>query len=164
MKYVFTDFDGVVTSTEETPGSYLTHMPSEYGMTPSRVRLLVGLARRAGAKIVLSSNWRRFEPDGACRFSFAPGAAYVNPTPAFIREIGGLYAGTLPKDKGLRKPQALELWIEENGAPDAFVVFDDDPGEGFAESPYAANFVLTDYRTGVTPYDIEKAERMLGLK
>ena len=164
MKYVFTDFDGVVTSTEETPGSYLTHGPSEYGMTPSRAEMVTGLARRAGAKIVLSSNWRRFEPDGACRFMFAPGEAYVNPTPAFVRFMGDLYAGTLPKDRGISKSQALGLWIEANGIPKAFVVFDDDPGEGFQSSPYASNFVLTDYRTGVSAYDIARAEKMLGVQ
>ena len=72
MKVVFLDFDGVVTAKNQTPGSYMTHGPDGYGPTPACVRRVLRLAEGSGARIVVSSNWRKFDADG-------PGSVWVHP-------------------------------------------------------------------------------------
>jgi len=58
---VFADFDGVLTSQLETPGSYLNHAPSDYGISPNCYSRLVDLCKRAKARVIISSNWRRYD-------------------------------------------------------------------------------------------------------
>jgi len=41
MNVIFLDCDGVVTSTLETPGSYLNHVSDEYGPSPKCVKRLL---------------------------------------------------------------------------------------------------------------------------
>ena len=58
---IFLDIDGVVTSCMTTPGSYMNHEPSDYGPSPDCVERLKRLCDVTNAKIVISSNWRKFE-------------------------------------------------------------------------------------------------------
>lgn len=66
-KIVFVDFDGVLTSKHETPGSYV-NWQSQYGISPSCFDRLEELCTRTRAKVIVSSNWRRFDDDGKWSF------------------------------------------------------------------------------------------------
>ena len=158
---VFADFDGVLTSTHEVPGSYL-NAGSEYGISPGCYGRLVGLCGRAGAVVVVSSNWRRFDDDGVWSYcSFGQGAYFQNPLPKLRAALGPLYAGTLPTDRHIKKSQALVLWMKAHPEFDGgFAVLDDDMREGFqdvAEYGISGRFVRTDPEWGFTDADAEKA-------
>lgn len=54
------------------------------------------------------------------------GETYVNPLPELLRILDGKVAGILPKDRGLRKSEALMLWLRGFKDVPNFVIFDDD--------------------------------------
>lgn len=137
QKYVFLDFDGVVSSQLETPGSYITHEADEYGASPSCVARIKKLCDETGAKIIIASNWRRFPDDGPCSFWTHPKYARTvfNPLPAFRKQMEGYIAGVLPRERHITKAHALILWFEENNITQDdinYVIFDDDLSEGYA--------------------------------
>ena len=56
------------------------------------------------------------------------------------------------------------MWFDETGRdPEktAYIIFDDDESEGFGQSEFSGRFILTDYRTGLTDADCEKAKKLL---
>lgn len=70
----------------------------------------------------------------------------------------------LSKDRGLRKSEALILWLEEFKHVPNFVIFDDDLREGFQDTfdyGICRKFILTDPQFGLTMQDVNKAVRML---
>lgn len=164
-KYIFLDFDGVVTSCLERPGSYIVNADDGYGASPSCLARLLRLVDETGAAVVVASNWRRFAESGKCSFWSSPGrGAYSNPLPALKKALGARWAGDLPPIRHARKPEALAMWFAENGLnPEStrYVVFDDDSSEGYADSQFRDHFIMTDCRTGLTEKDCEKAKEVL---
>ena len=70
----------------------------------------------------------------------------------------------LPKDRGLRKSEALILWIEGFKHVPNFVIFDDDLREGFQDTfDYGIykKFILTNPQLGLTVQNINKAMEIL---
>ena len=125
-KIVVTDFDGVLTSTKETPGSYM-NQDSEYGVSPSCFRRLKQLCLDEDAGVILASNWRRFDDEGQWSHCTFDGVhAFSNPLPKLKKMLGSLYVGDLPKDRRITKAEALVLWLEQTGYRGKYVVFDDD--------------------------------------
>lgn len=161
-RFVALDFDGVMTSCLPGGGSYLANPPSSYGYSEECLSNLLQLLAKADAKVVISSNWRRYEPDGGWthyRGSFA-GSTYLNPLPNFVHALGDKVVGALPTDKHITKSEALILWLEEFKTVPAFVIFDDDLREGFQDTfDYGIykKFILTDPKLGLTAADIDKA-------
>ena len=164
-RFIILDFDGVVTSCLETPGSYITNRDESYGASPSCLNRLIELADSTGAKIVVSSNWRRFDDTGRCSFwnSSAHGT-HANPLPALRKALGPRDLCDLPKERHIKKSEALRRWFAEKQIDPStaeYVIFDDDESEGFGQSEFGDRFILTDYRTGVTAADCEKAKEIL---
>ena len=164
-KLIILDFDGVVTSCIEKPGSYIVNANDSYGASPLCIHRLLKLADETGAKIVISSNWRRFDDTGACSFwnSITYGS-YTNPLPKLKETLGLRYLCDLPKMRHIKKSQALRMWFDETGRdPEktAYIIFDDDESEGFGQSEFSGRFILTDYRTGLTDADCKKAKKLL---
>ena len=158
--FVVCDFDGVLTSMSETPGSFINHPPSGYGPSSGPVALFAGLLRRTGAVAVVSSNWRKFDESGPLSLW----SGFPNPMPRLRAALGPLYACALPPCRGMRKPQALAEWFRAEGLDPAsarYAVLDDDPREGFESSVFAPRFVMTDPATGLTAEDCAKAEALL---
>lgn len=153
-RYIFTDLDGVLTSTHETPGSYINHDDDEYGLSMGCVKRLIKLAEETHSKVVISSNWRKFPNDG---YWHHPRGDFKNHMPELIELLGTLYAGALPKDRHLVKSEALALWFEQRSmCPNdiSYVVFDDDKRELFQESEFRTHFILTDSEWGLTENNI----------
>lgn len=144
---IFLDFDGVCNSFET--GSYLTHTPDQYGVDPKIMDRINDICVKTDARIVISSNWRRFEPDGSYRFNKN---WYKNPIMKLVENLGHHIAGCLPLDRHITKSEALQLWFEDH--PDFegnYAILDDDEREGFQHVPrFKKNFWLTDMRYGVT--------------
>lgn len=144
---LFLDFDGVCNSFET--GSYLTHEPSEYGPDPKIIKRVREICKDGNARIIISSNWRRFDKDGTYVFD---GIRYKNPLGGLYSMIGDLIDGTLTVERHLTKAQALILWFEDH--PDfrgRFAVVDDDPREGIQNDEFLRqNFWHTDMKHGLT--------------
>ena len=162
MKLIFLDFDGVCTSTLETPGSYLNHTQEEYGPSASCVSRLVKLCNDTDAKVIISSNWRKFEDDGKWSFNGTP---VQNPLPTLKKMLKGYCIGSLPSDSHMSKSSALLSWLDvHSNEVDSFVVLDDCLSEGFqtvADYGICYKFVHTDAKTGLTDADCEKAYNIL---
>ncbi len=153
-KYILLDFDGVCTSGREGGGSYLGEKPQDYGFDQQCIDRLKNLCKDVGAKIIISSNWRRYKPDGGW---FHHNEFYVNPLPRLMKELGSLVVGTLPTDKYLTKSEATILWLETFDDPPHFVIFDDDKREGFQyafEYGIMRKFILTNAEFGLTDEDV----------
>lgn len=163
MKVVFLDFDGVVTAKNGTPGSYMTHGPGEYGPTPACVGRLMKLVEDSGAKIVVSSNWRKFDVDGPGSVWKNPWYGPVkNPLPAFVPALGGAYIGTLPPLR-LCKAAVADYWLLGKDEVESFVALDDMCSrEGYDRfDSFKGRYVNTDQETGLTDEDCEAALRIL---
>jgi len=127
------------------------------------MKRLLGLVRRSGAKIVVSSNWRKFAAAG-------PGSAWRhplygevgNPLPKFVPRLGGAYLETLPPIR-LRKAAVTEWWLIGKPNVESFVALDDMCElEGYDRLDVFRNrYVNTDPETGLTDEDCEKAFEML---
>lgn len=133
-KIVFLDVDGVMTSFTDTPGSYMTHGEDGYGISPSCFNMLIQLLKDEDAKVIISSNWRKFDDDGPRSFWMSPNGKVQNPLPKLREMLGDFLVGELPKVRHMEKSDVLLQWMTDNGINESntkFVVFDDDPDEGF---------------------------------
>jgi len=162
MNCIFLDFDGVCTSTLETPGSYLNHTPDEYGPSPMCISRLLKLCHDANAKIIISSNWRKFEPDGKWTFD---GNTVANPMNKLKDALGKYCIGTLPPIRHTSKSQVLLNWLNDHSNEISnFVIFDDDLHEGFQSIEaygIASRFIHTKYDIGLTDADCKRAYDIL---
>ena len=167
MKIIFLDFDGVVTAKNGTPGSYMTHGPGEYGPTPVCVDRLMKLVKDSGAKIVISSNWRKFDVDGPGSIWENPWYGGVkNPLPGFIPMLGDAYLESLPAIR-LCKAAVADYWLlAKKSGVESFVALDDMCArEGYDQfEPFRGRYINTDPETGLTDEDCEKALVILKLQ
>ena len=162
---IILDIDGVLTSTLETPGSFKNHKGDDYGVSRGPYRHLLELISSTDAKVVISSNWRRFEEIGP--LSYWHNMSYgdfKNPLPNLKKHLKSCYLCDLPKDRHIRKSEALRRWFADTGInPEicSYVIFDDDEREGFVDSEFKVHFIMTDFKTGLTSEDCKKAEMIL---
>lgn len=162
MNVIFTDCDGVLTSTLETPGSYLNHTGEEYGPSPKCVKRLLKLCNDTQSKIMISSNWRKFDIDGQWTFD---GNKVTNPLSKLKDMLGDYCIGALPPTRHQTKSIVLVNWLDvHNQDIDNFVIFDDDLKEGFqnvADYTIASKFIHTLYDVGLTDADCKAAYDIL---
>ena len=157
-RIVFLDIDGCLTATDDGT-SWLCKDESTYGLSEKRLALLARLLEKTGAKVVVTSNWRRFPDDGSCTIR---GCRFRNHLPQLREWLGDRYLGDMPPYRGT-KAAVMEKWGEERGIDFKslnFVIFDDDYDEGFSYTPlFATNYVHCSPFTGITEseYDVALA-------
>lgn len=152
---IFLDIDGCLTSVDD--GTYFNPDPACYHVSDKILARVIALCKTKNAGIVISSNWRRYEPNGTWKNQYGE---YKNPLPSLKKKLGDLYIGTLPKDRHITKSQALILWIQESCYAGDFVIFDDDLREGFQDAieyDIMNHFVLVDSQHGITEDNIKEA-------
>lgn len=159
-KILFLDFDGVLNSYEE--GSYMTNSHETYGPSKTICEKVKKFCEKNNVKIIISSNWRRFELDGWYRFTHGK---VQNPLPKVYEILGDYIIGTLPPIRYVTKAEALILWIEENDfKSDKWIIIDDDPRENLGNThDYGIkdHYVQTNPEFGITDEIIEKLEKIL---
>lgn len=163
---IFLDFDGVLTSIRDTPGSFLNHSPDKYGISEPCMMRFERLLLKTGAKVVFSSNWRKFDETGPGSIWCYNAMDYRNNLPEVRRRLGAAWFGTLPVIKHARKSKALAEWFKLkklDPAAERYVIFDDQcEWEGYCEYPqFAKRCVNTDMESGLTNADCEKAKAIL---
>ena len=164
MKIIFLDFDGVVTAMNETPGSYITNKSDTYGSTPICVKRLLNIVNNTNAKIVISSNWRKFAYIGEqsiWRNSYYGNIS--NPLPNFIPLLGNSYLETLPPIRHLTKAYVVEQWLLQHNNIESFVVLDDMcEQEQYTKLDIFKNkYINTNPETGLTDKDCDLAISIL---
>lgn len=160
---IFLDIDGVCTSMVETPGSYLNHDVSDYGLSPKCMSNLIQLIRDTNSKIIISSNWRIH---GTKKHIIDHGNKLYNPIAMLIDEIGNDIIGLLPKTPVKHKAEALIQWFDENDFDGNFAILDDDLEEHIHEVDLYSiknHFVYTNKKYGLTKDDCLKVKKILNV-
>ncbi len=101
MKIIFLDIDGVLNN-DDTPGEFIC-------WDPNLIKILNRIIEETGAKIVLSSTWRKIE----YRCDAIKNDMKIN------------YIGKTPilwKKRGIE----IQEWLDENPDVEKFVILDDD--------------------------------------
>ena len=160
-KIIFLDVDGVLTSTKETPGSYLNHSLDQYGISPSCLKNLKKLIADTGAKIIISSNWRIYRNQKQVELH---GKKIPNPLIAVCKELGEDVIDFLPKTAIKHKAEALVKWFDAHDFDGEFVVLDDDKEEHLDDEVLYSicdHLVFVNYKVGLQQSDCEKAKSIL---
>lgn len=162
------DIDGVLTNVEDS-SSYLCGDPSTYRIsTRNLANLMTVLNADPATKVVVSSNWRRFDDDGKwsyCRFGSVH--AFKNQLPRLRQLLSKWIIGDLTHERHLSKSEALELWFEDNPwaskTRGKYVIFDDEPeAEGFSMHPiFYKHTIKTGVDNGLTKEDAARALALL---
>jgi len=137
MKVIFLDIDGVLT----TPATQFKYFAKE------SLDALNKILQETGAKIVISSTWRKY--DSHCARIRSMFSKYGFPDNIII-------SSTPRHADGIRGKEILQ-WLKENPV-DKYVVLDD---ESFDIKDYTDRLVKTDMHKGLTEKDADAAIRML---
>ena len=147
---IFLDIDGCLTSVEDG-SSFLCMDENTYRISERKLEIFGNLLKETNAKVIISSNWRKFRDDGVwihgkCRFR--------NNLPSLRKWLGKRYIGDLPFYRGMTKSQTMESWGISVGVDFSkinFIVIDDDLSEGFLENPkFSGRYIHCDPMTGLT--------------
>lgn len=173
-KFVFLDFDGVITTVR-----------SSWRFDLEKVMMIQRLCDETGARVVVTSSWRRRtvqEMIDTCIEAWAGGvggiAHSINDVPQWITDIAGVTDRAyshIKKDGGVYyMPRGLEIrwWIDNNvknadgkyneyneyGKDYRYVILDDDTDMLLEQQSV---FVQTDSLNGVSEDDIDKCISIL---
>lgn len=159
-KLIVLDMDGCVTSIED--GTYFNPDPKMYHPSSRIVDMLRKFCLENDVKILISSNWRKFDEDGVWKNSYGE---YKNPLPSFRNQISDIYFDTLPAVRHVNKSSTLAYWLDMNKDFNGkFAIFDDDLKEQFQNTvDYDINkkFIHINPQTGITTSDLESAKRIM---
>lgn len=140
----------------------MTHTPEEYGLDPEIVSRVKKLCDETNSKIIIASNWRKFNIDA--EYGFGIDKKVKNPLPKVYEAFKDYIIGTLPPERHISKAFATVLWFEDTDFKGKFVIFDDDLREEYqttGEYNISKHFILTNREFGITEEDIEKAKQIL---
>ena len=136
MKIIFLDIDGVLNSAQYDR----QRTASDGNIDKTRLELLKVLVDETGAKIVLSSSWRKHWNKDIDKCDDV-GKEIVSD----FSESGLEIFDKTPFIGYLERSEEVRLWLHEHSDVERFVVFDDN-GCGWGD--LSNNFVQTNYRIG----------------
>ena len=176
-KYIFLDIDGVLNSEE-----MLNHKPFPkcrgiMGIEKSKVKRLKQIVEATGAEIVLTSSWKKsfdaFKRNGYRVDKYDLNDLWVEE----LEELGyfGKYLSNKLYDQKLRvsdttsryernpnyRGNGILAYLKDHPA-EAYVILDDENFRDYQSRPAIQDhLVLTDYMTGLSDDDVEKAIKIL---
>ena len=179
-KYIFLDIDGVLNSEE-----MLNHKPFPkcrgiMGIEKSKVKRLKQIVEATGAEIVLTSSWKKsfdaFKRNGY-RVVKIEESELANFWVEELEELGcfGKYLSNKLYDQKLRvsdttskyeinpnyRGNGILAYLKDHPA-EAYVILDDENFRDYHSRPAIQDhLVLTDYMTGLSDDDVEKAIKIL---
>lgn len=153
IRAIFLDIDGCLNSPDFQVHRF-QRGPGRSPIDPICVGHLNDLTARTGARIVVSSTWRRMGLGGIRRLLHKHGVTgpIVGRTPVIEhRTEAGVYVWT---ERGAE----IQRWLDRTGFEvESFVILDDD-----ADMAHLGDrLVQTDWRTGLTGEDVERACELL---
>lgn len=152
-KIIFLDFDGVITT-----------IKSKWKLDSDKIDLLGKIINETGAKIVISSSWRRCNLYETKEYlttinHYVPFAfPYVD---LIIGQTKHIWFSNIDGFEKLRIPRGVEidLWINENKEKiDNYVILDDDSDMLYCQKD---SFVHTNTYKGLSINDVQKAIKIL---
>lgn len=154
MKVIFLDFDGVITTYK-----------SQYRLDEKKMKLVKYICRNTGAKIVITSSWRRWTLEDTIK-DITDTSNWSVPIPFTpIKKVIGItsrvYAfKNCDVQHHYRVPRGVEikLYLDEHTDIDKYVILDDDADMLLEQAPY---FIKTDAIEGLSELDAEKAITIL---
>lgn len=155
MKVIFLDFDGVITTSA-----------SNWNLSLEKMRLVKRIVDETGAKIVISSSWRRYTLEQTIESITTIGNPFVNDVPFLMpEEVVGVTArmyafkhGAAERHYGVFRGVEIKQYLDEHQEIENYVILDDDSDMLLSQQK---NFIKTDSSGGITEKDAEKAIRIL---
>jgi hypothetical protein len=140
---LFLDFDGVLTNDP------WERIHESFTFDPANVRHVNRIVEATGARIVISSDWRRLCFDRVCNRLASAGLEH--------RPIGC----TPPEEPGSRITRGMEIdaWLARNHYRGVFAILDD--SSEHLLKPHADRFVRVDAEFGLTAEDADRAIALL---
>lgn len=157
MKVIFLDFDGVITTYK-----------SQYRLDEEKMKLIKRICNKTGAKIVISSSWRRWTLEDTIK-DITDTSRWGVPVPFTpIKKVVGVTSRVYAfKNDDVqhhcRVPRGVEIkmYLDEHTDIDNYVILDDDADMLLEQAPY---FIKTDAIEGLSEEDAEKAISILNGK
>lgn len=160
MKIIFLDIDGVLN------GEYTNiYKKEDFDLDCKKAQLLKTLVRKTGAKIVLSSSWKRGWENTLRRkrllsFFAKNGLKLYDVTPSLSGDdYEIIYAGKAIYEKDFSRGKEIKAYLNTHNISN-YVIFDDiiDLGEDLKEHLVVTKFY---YGNGISKKDIKKALKIL---
>ena len=157
MKVIFLDFDGVITT-----------LKSKWHIDLKKCVIVKDICDATGAKIVISSSWRRYSLEQTIKAITDEERAFSNPPfpiPEYVIDITsrmyGFKHGEREKHYGLQRGNEIDRWLSEHGDVTHYVILDDESDMLLCQKD---NFIQTDSTRGINEGDKEKAILILNRK
>jgi len=118
MRIIFLDIDGVLNSSE-----YRRHLGLQYFseiIDQRKMPLLKKIVDATGAKIVLSTTWRKFWNEG--KEQLDPAGHYIN---EIFAEYGLSVYGKTPVMENAGRAGEIKAWLKKYPYADGYVILDD---------------------------------------
>ena len=150
MKVVFLDVDGVLINRRSW---YVRDRHRRATPDPPCLAALNRILRETGARIVLSSTWRKNSPRRELvnmLREWKVEGKLIGETPDMAGKIRGVY---VCKTRG----QEIEAWLHGASEVEAFVILDDDGDM----APFLDRLVKTKFDDGLTEADADRAIALL---
>ena len=151
MSVLFLDFDGVLHPFGCWVDRHFCRLPL----------LEVWLRRRPAVDVVITSTWRVQHTFEELRSKFAQDLQLrvVGVTPQFMRDAWEQYDGEPPPPGHERHAEVLRWLALSEGPRRRWAALDDQPG---LYKPLTEQLVLCDGKVGLTEFELDKLDRVLG--
>ena len=156
-KYIFLDFDGVLTTRE-----------SKYRLREDKLSLLGKILDATNADIVISSSWRRGTVADTIKYLSTPTEYYMNGISfPYSERIVGITPRLITQTyegESITTPRGVEIlyWLKNYGEEsNNYVILDDDSGMLYWQRKH---FIHTNHDTGLTEEDVSQAVRILNME
>lgn len=153
-KCIFLDFDGVITT-----------LKSNWTIDNDKVELVKQICDATGAKIVISSSWRRYTVEQTIEAITTQETVYGHnpfPYPEYIVGITSKMFGLKYADRktyySLCRGVEIDRWLWEHEDVTNYVILDDDPDMLLSQKKH---FIKTHALRGISKRDVEKAIKIL---
>lgn len=154
MKVIFLDFDGVITT-----------LKSNWTIDNEKVELVKQICDATGAKIVISSSWRRYTLEDTIEAITKQEIVRGNKPfsyPDLIIDVTsrmyGFKYGNKETHYGICRGVEIDRWLWEHQDVTNYVILDDDSDMLLCQK---GNFIKTNAYTGICKKDVEKAIKIL---
>lgn len=156
MKVIFLDIDGVINSEEFAIWIHVHPEFCENGghfwVDPEKIDMIVNLCEETGAKLVISSSWRGW----SLRATLEDFSTYRD-----LSRLNPYIVGVTPRlfiHLNMSRGDEIQYYLDKDQSITHYCIVDDDNDMLDSQKD---NFVMVDYKTGLTEEDVNKIKNIL---
>lgn len=153
-KIIFLDFDGVITT-----------LKSNWHLDKGKMEMVKQICDATGAKIVISSSWRRYTLEQTLELITTKQIEKSRPPFLYPEDVIGITARMYAFKSGNRETHyslyrgvEIEQWLSEHQDVTNYVILDDDSDMLLCQKK---NFIKTHAFRGISKCDVERAINIL---